>query len=1031
MATTILLSDASPTPGAIEQELLDMLPVLTEFGKKTPPGPRAEEMTKLGALVEKDDFVKYEPFFVQHMLPVVLKRMDDKPAVSTAAQAVGDAFIKKAAIQAFPSVAPVFFGEMTIEAKWKAKTASLKWLTTYMERVHSMDQDLLSAALPTLIPSIGDCLFDTKPQVAEASDAAINMAMKGITNNDLAPFVGKLVIAMKDRDETIEIIKALSGVVFVQTVDAAALSVVVPLMEAGLKQPIVNIRRICSRIVGNMSKLVEDPLEAAPLLKGLIPEFENVVDTIPDPEARKVAEETLAQLKDIQKKADASDAAKQARKPDVILSNLMVSLGAKDAEKQIVAYVASIAAALIMTKTVEEGEWESETAPYLTQIGKADQWTAIREASILMIGEIEEETALDEGTELCNCEFTLAYGTKILLRNTKLRLLLGMKYGLLGPNDCGKTTLMRAISDGSIDGFPSPQEVKTVFVEADIQGELSHLDCVHYILEWPAIKAGGYDEAAVRRILLSVGFSEGKAAGAGGDCDDPISSLSGGWRMKLALARAMLQKADIMLFDEPTNHLDTANVKWVISYMQTLKDVTCIFCSHDAKFLDECSTHMLNFDGLKLTNTKGNLSEYRKTHPEVDCFFEFTASKFSFTFPQPSFLEGVKSRGKVLLKMDDVTFTYPGNTVPTIFDITVRASMASRVACVGRNGAGKSTMVKVLTGQMEPQVGKVWKYNAAKIGYIAQHAFIHIEQHVDKSPNEYIRWRYQFGDDREGLDQANMKISDDDAIALKQPVEYKWKNDKGEIKKDKRVIDRCTGQRRDSPEKKKVQQYEVAWVGKGVSGNTWHVADELIKWHKLYEKMIRIIDAKILARESMLARPLTSANVEKHLGGVGLEAEYATHFRIGALSDGQKVKVVLGAAMWDQPHILILDEPTNYLDRESLGALAEAIDNYEGGVIMITHNDAFCAQLCPERWVLESGRLNTEGDVEWMAKLEAGAAEFEQLESVIDASGNEVTAKKVLNAKEKKKLMKALKAKIAKGDDLDSEEEGYAIEWNL
>jgi len=486
-----------------------------------------------------------------------------------------------------------------------------------------------------------------------------------------------------------------------------------------------------------------------------------------------------------------------------------------------------------------------------------------------------------------------------------------------------------------------------------------------------------------------------------------------------------------MLFDEPTNHLDTANVKWVISYMQTLQDVTCIFCSHDAKFLDECSTHMLNFDGLKLTNTKGNLSEYRKTHPEVDCFFEFTASKFSFTFPQPSFLEGVKSRGKVLLKMDDVTFTYPGNTVPTIFDITIRASMASRVACVGRNGAGKSTMVKVLTGQMEPQVGKVWKYSAAKIGYIAQHAFIHIEQHVDKSPNEYIRWRYQFGDDREGLDQANMKISDEDAIALKKPVEYKWKNDKGEIKKDKRVIDRCTGQRRDSPEKKKVQQYEVAWVGKGVSGNTWHTADELVKWHKLYEKMIRIIDAKILARESMLARPLTSANVEKHLGGVGLEAEYATHFRIGALSDGQKVKVVLGAAMWDQPHILILDEPTNYLDRESLGALAEAIDNYEGGVIMITHNDAFCAQLCPERWVLESGRLNTEGDVEWMAKLEAGAAEFEQLESVIDASGNEVTAKKTLNAKEKKKLMKALKVKIAKGEDLDSEEEGYAIEWNL
>ena len=135
----------------------------------------------------------------------------------------------------------------------------------------------------------------------------------------------------------------------------------------------------------------------------------------------------------------------------------------------------------------------------------------------------------------CNCEFTLAYGTKILLHNTKLRLLKGMKYGLLGQNDCGKTTLMRAIADGSVDGFPDRSEVRTVFVEADIQGELSHLDCVNYVLESPPIKDGGFTEADVRRVLLSVGFTEGKAAGAGGDCDDPIDSLSDGWRFRLSL----------------------------------------------------------------------------------------------------------------------------------------------------------------------------------------------------------------------------------------------------------------------------------------------------------------------------------------------------------------------------------------------------------------------------------------------------------------------------------------------------------------
>lgn len=383
--------------------------------------------------------------------------------------------------------------------------------------------------------------------------------------------------------------------------------------------------------------------------------------------------------------------------------------------------------------------------------------------------------------------------------------------------------------------------------------------------------------------------------------------------------------------------------------------------------------------------------------------------------------------------MDDVTFTYPGNTVPTIFNITVRASMGSRVACVGKNGAGKSTMVKVLTGQNEPQKGKVWKMPAAKIGYIAQHAFVHIEQHFDKTPNEYLRWRYQFGDDREGLDQANMKISEEDKKALALPVEFKWKNEKGEIKKEKRTIERTTGQRRDSPTKKKTWEYEVAWKGKSPDSNTWYTAEDMIKFHKLYEKMIRIIDAKVLARESMLARPLTSANVEKHLAGVGLEAEYATHFRMEALSDGQKVKVVLGAAMWDQPHILILDEPTNYLDRESLGALADAIDKYEGGVIMITHNDAFCSQLCPERWVLEDGRLNTEGDVEWMSKLADSAVDFVEVTEQIDASGNVMKAnkKKRYTAKEKKKKMKELRAKLASGDDLDDDDEELVIDWNL
>ena len=105
-----------------------------------------------------------------------------------------------------------------------------------------------------------------------------------------------------------------------------------------------------------------------------------------------------------------------------------------------------------------------------------------------------------------------------------------------------------------------------------------------------------------------------------------------------------------------------------------------------------------------------------------------------------------------------------------------------------------------------------------------------------------------------------------------------------------------------------------------------------------FTKMVNEIDAKEAARLGMQTRPLTTAVIQKHLEDVGIEPEFGTHSRMRGLSGGQKVKVVLAAAMWNNPHILVLDEPTNYLDRESLGALAGAIRNYGGGCLMISHN---------------------------------------------------------------------------------------------
>lgn len=1016
-----------------QTELVELVDVLSKAGKKAPPAPRVEALEKFAAVIGQDDFKKYEPFAVAEVLPVLLKRFDDKPPVAKAALETGLALINALTVQAFPFAMPVLFAELEEDSKWKPKLGAVKLLHAFVNKVEAADRDLLSAVLPELVPVLSNLIHDTKVEIAEEGEACLASAMKGITNRDLEPFTADLIKAIKLRDETEETINKLGGIVFVQTVEGSALSVVVPLMMAGFRYGAAKSKRLCARIIGNMSKLVEEPLEAAPFLSELIPGLLGAIDTIADPEARDVATKTHANLVKIQDAAKAAMVTRAAREAGVIATNLTAKLGSPDTQAIPVSYIASVCASLIKTKTTDEGEWKDELTPYLTTIGAEGEWKWLMDAGTAVMSlaeEVEEEE--DDGTELCDCEFTLAYGTKILLHNAKMKLKKGKKYGLLGQNDCGKSTLMRAIADGSVDGFPDASEVRTVFVEADIQGELSHLNCVNYVLEFAPIKEMGATEKQVRDVLKKVGFSEGKSAGAGGDCDDPISSLSGGWRMKLALARAMLQNADILLMDEPTNHLDVKNVKWVESYINSLTTTTVVMVSHDSGLLDNCVDYIIEIKNLKLNTFKGNLSKYVETHPEAKSFFEFKATKFTFKFPQPSFLEGVKSRGKALMKMDKCTFTYPGNTVPTIMDITVRASMASRVACVGINGAGKSTMIKVLTGELEPQQGTIWKFPNSRIGYIAQHAFHHIEAHLDKTPNEYIRWRFEYGDDKEGLDKASMKITDTDQKEISKEIEYSFKNADGVIKKSKRRVQRLSGNRRESPIKKKVFEYEISWKNMGQDANSWVEAAAILKWSRVFEKVMKIIDARIAARDNVASRPLTEKNVEEHINNVGLEPEYATHSRIASLSGGQKVKVVLAAAMWDQPHILILDEPTNYLDRDSLGALADAIDHYEGGIIMITHNDAFCSQLCPERWVLEAGRLNTEGDVEWMAKAAEQAVEFEKVEEMVDASGNALKkGKKKLNAKEKKKMMKLIKQKLADGEDLDEDEEEYAIEWNL
>jgi elongation factor 3 len=539
---------------------------------------------------------------------------------------------------------------------------------------------------------------------------------------------------------------------------------------------------------------------------------------------------------------------------------------------------------------------------------------------------------------------------------------------------------MKSMATRQLESFP--QELKSVYVETDILGELSHLSLTEYILQDERLKEEMLTKEKVENSLINFGFTDQMLIGG-------VSTLSGGWRMKLALARAMMQNADILLMDEPSAHLDVMNVRWLLDYIINLKDVTCIIVSQNAKLLDECCTHMIHISNLKLHQTKGNLSDFVKDHPEANSYFELKSEKYSFKFPQPRFLDGVKSKGKALMKMDNVTFTYPGNSEPTVRDATVQVSLASRIGCLGPNGAGKSTSIKILTGQLEPQVGSVWTYPGLKIGYIAQHAFAHIENHLDKTPNEYIRWRYEGGEDKEDLKKLSMKMSDEDEAKLQKEILLETETGA----KVKKYIKRLTYGRRVG---KREREYEVELDNCSQDMNQWVGEDDLIR--RGYAKLLKIIDSKCDAAEGGFQIALTQQNVEEHLEKIGMTKENATHVKIKQLSNGEKVKVVIGAALWMCPHILILDEPTNNIDRDGLAALKEAINQFEGGIIIITHDEQFCHSICKEIWVIENTFLNIKGDPEWMQNALKTKIEAKQEDEMVDANGN------VMKVKQKKKL---------------------------
>jgi elongation factor 3 len=335
-------------------------------------------------------------------------------------------------------------------------------------------------------------------------------------------------------------------------------------------------------------------------------------------------------------------------------------------------------------------------------------------------------------------------------------------------------------------------------------------------------------------------------------------------------------------------------------------------------------------------------------------------------------------------------------------------------------------MIKVLTGEVVPQQGDVWMHPNARVAYVAQHAFHHIENHLDKTPNEYIRWRYEGGDDKESLVKVSMIYTPEEEELQK----HSFPVTDALGKTLKKTVGSFVGTRRKT--KTGEFEYEVRFSNEPAHGDGTYLPYKLL-CKQGWEKACKAVDMRISQTSGLMTRALSAKNVEKHLADVGLEPEFGSHYRMGALSGGQKVKVVLAAALWNQPHILILDEPTNYLDRESLGALAGAIEEYQGGVVIISHHNEFVSTLCTEEWVMDAGHLTTKGQSGWMDRQDDKMEEQAAITTMVDAVGNTVAIKqkKTMTKREAKLYAKKVKGKIDKGEELDSDEEEFAQENNL
>lgn len=931
----------------------------------------------------------------------------------------------------FQEIAKVFSS-----VKFQSKILGLKMICNYA-KIHPQ---VVSSNLYLIIESLIQLSSDIKKEVKAAVKDCWVAICETIENVDIKPILHVMIDGyMNPSTKTEYALETLASTPFVNDIDIPTLSLLIPILVRAMREKKVVCQRKAAVVMDTLCKLIKNPVYARIFYDKLTWILDKGINEISIEEVRNVCAKSKATLNKIYEQSN-------TKLVDAVTKEHCEKLFHEEISKHITTYCTSSGAAAAADGaaaiTIIQGNEESilrsfqQVLDYTIQLVLNLVKYEIRDPKVyfqciepyLRDSVLDEEksrhiavesiskTLIDTITvydydpedceeNLCDCMFSLAYGTRVLLHQTPLKLKLNHVYGILGHNGAGKSTLLRAMSNKTLQGFP---DIDATYIEHHIPEELHDLITLDYIASNPKIVAKGISREEIAKNLAELYVTEHMM-------NSPLSTLSGGNVQRVNLILAKLANDPLILMDEPTNHIDALSIIWLKQYIKTTKNTTFLIISHDIKFMDEVCTNMIHYETLKLKVYRGNVTEFVKQKPEAAFYFQTTSQDvLSFSIPDPGPLEGVKSLTKSVLSMKNCYFQYPTAPKPQLSDITVQVSQAARIIIAGVNGAGKSTLVKILVGEIEPNRGIIDRHPNLRMAYIPQNISACLEPHKQCTPIEYVMWRYRLGADREQANKNTLTLTDEEIEAIRQKA-----------KLNKTFVIKELGSRRTG---KREHEYEAK--SEGITELVqWFSKSELVEMG--YEKMVKEFDEKMAMESMMGQRKLTTGEIQKHMNSFGLEPEIAQHTKIAALSSGQKMRCYLAAATFYLPHVIIFDEPTNFLDRESTNALSDAIKSFKGGVLIISHNDDFYNAITREKWLLENGSMTVFGDnmIEALEKERkkqekenAKKLKFDAEEDKFDSLGNKIEAvvskeKKELTRDEKKRLLKQKKDMEKAGQD--------------